>query len=696
MSTKIELLNLKENETVVSPCLIVRGRVTGEQARNVSTIQVQHPQLPPLTFPVNAGHFRATIIVTPGVNRLIFITNTNASITTTCTYTPMLQNKPIHLCLLVAKDSPLKFDSPRSQIQKEGGNGIDLAVKKLRVAARLMQAYTNEQMVRNGFGQRTFNFVEEYTSDTLFRQGGQVRNTVKIFVVQVDKTVAEIRDPNVAQQNQSGTDRGALFSWAMDALKRYGAPFTDKASAPVQAACIYMDTHWDGKLILGHAALGGGTDDIKLAIFGSHGLYSWPTCMEDVVPYFTDETRASTTEVANDNNECGTHWECLTITLGAFMHEIGHSLGSPHQVSGVMLRDYTTLNRSFLTKEAFSVRTRSYGAQPPIKPEEECTWNRLDMLRFLYHPAFTREQDYLDPSFMRPGKNGKYTEPKASLYPLENNSLQLSSQTGIYLVEVYGDDLARGFLEFLPKSLGGAGPQKQVILSMDNLINLYPRDQRNKYKDHFKLKVLSVNAADSDFDDLPSMLKDRAIPLSPYGFGPRVVGIKSQLLGGTSRGNETGIVAFNSRDVVSVRVYHGGAVDGIRFYLRGTARGSGGGSGAPAIPPRTYLDTTSGTFSALPTDGPQRGNSLLFGKETTNFTDVVLRADEVLIGFNVRSGAWVDGIQLITNHGESNMFGNKTGGSKGELRPPSGHIILGVYGRVSKWVDAFGIIYGRP
>ena len=69
---------------------------------------------------------------------------------------------------------------------------------------------------------------------------------------------------------------------------------------------------------------------------------------------------------------------------------------------------------------------------------------------------------------------------------------------------------------------------------MDNLINLYPRDQRNKYKDHFKLKVLSVNAADSDFDDLPGMLKDRAIPLSPYGFGPQVVGIKSQLLGGTS------------------------------------------------------------------------------------------------------------------------------------------------------------------
>ena len=80
------------------------------------------------------------------------------------------------------------------------------------------------------------------------------------------------------------------------------------------------------------------------------------------------------------------------------------------------------------------------------------------------------------------------------------------------------------------------------------------------------------------------------------------------------RGNETGIVAFNSRDVVSVRVYHGGAVDGIRFYLRGPVRGSGSGGGAPAIPPRTYLDTTSGTFSALPTDGPQRGNSLLFGK----------------------------------------------------------------------------------
>lgn len=148
MSEKISLFNLKANETVVSPCLTIHGKC-GKQATAVKNIQVQHPQLPPLTFPVNESYFKATILLSPGENKLTFITDTNVSESITCFYSPLTQNKPIHLCLIVAKDSPLKFDSPRSQVAKEGGNDLNLAIKKLRIAARLMQAYTNEQMLRN-------------------------------------------------------------------------------------------------------------------------------------------------------------------------------------------------------------------------------------------------------------------------------------------------------------------------------------------------------------------------------------------------------------------------------------------------------------------------------------------------------------------------------------------------------------------
>ena len=177
----IELFNLQENEKLVSPCVTIHGSCS-KTASNAQNIQVQHPQLPTLNFPINAKFFKATIILTPGENKLTFVTDTNDIKTISCYYTPLTQNKPIHLCLIVAKDSPLKFDSPASQIKKEGGNGINLAIKKLRVGARLMQAFTDEQMLRNGFGRRTMPFVEEYAMDTEFRQSNEMRTTFVTIV----------------------------------------------------------------------------------------------------------------------------------------------------------------------------------------------------------------------------------------------------------------------------------------------------------------------------------------------------------------------------------------------------------------------------------------------------------------------------------------------------------------------------------
>lgn len=684
MGNEIELYNLNENERVVSPCLIIHGKVSSSVKAN--NIQIQHPQLPPLTFPINANVFKATILLSPGENKLTFITDSNVMKTVTCFYTPLVQNKPVHLCLIVAKDSPLEYDAPASQKAKEGGNGIDLAIKKLRVAGRMMQAFTNEQMLRNGFGHRVFNFLEEYTHDTLFRQTpNAMRNTIKVHIVRSDRTLREIRDPNVAQQNSKGNNTGALFGWAMDALKKYGGPFSENEK-PVQAACIYLDTHWDGNMILGHAALGGGDDRFKLAIFGGHGLYSWPTCMEDIVPYFTDDTRSSTREVANDCNECGTHWECLGITMGAFLHEIGHSLGSPHEINGIMLRDYTILNRSFLTKEAFSTRTNSYGSQPPIFPKEECTWNRLDLLRYLYHKSFTREYDYYDPSFMKQTMNIK--SPKSSMFPMGNETCRFTSSTGIYLIEVITEDLTRGFIEYLPKSLGGEGPQKEVVTSLAELKSLLPPDHIVKHGDDFSIRILAVNADDLYMDHFPKAVRQASVPLGNYGFPKNMVGFKSEILGSSSRGKDLGIIPCDITQVTAARVYHGGALDGVRFYLNADSKGE-----PPEVPPRSALGKLTNSLKVASIK--DNNNSVLVGNQTNNYTDIVLEPNEIIVGFNVRCGQWVDAIQIITNQGRlTNMLGNSNGGSLAELKPPSGQHIVGFYGRLGQWLDGIGIVYG--
>lgn len=705
---------MQNNGTVHSPLLIVHGESSVSQG-GVLTVSHRGDSFPPLHYEVNKGFFKAIVHLEPGENPLVFQhsqgqviggqaqydTNSRQKpygISFTINYVPLVQNKPIHMCLLLAKDSPGLYDCPSARKQQEG-NGVDIAIKKLRVGGRLMQAFTNEQMLRAGFGQRTFNFVEEFTQDTQFIQEWnrpKFRNTIKIHILRSRKTLKELRDANLAQQNPKGNNTGGLFGIAMEALRDYGGPFAQPYK--VQAAVMFMDAHYDQKLnmILTHAALGGGDDKIKLAIFGSHGLYSWPASYEQVIPSFLDTTPRSN-EVANDANECGSYWECLTITLGAFMHEIGHLLGCPHQRSGVMLRDYVTLNRSFLTRESYSTRTKRNGLVP-ILPKDECTWHRLDLLRFLYHASFELPSDYLDPSFQKNNRN----PGKASLMPVGNRSALLKSGTGIYAIEIYSGDLAEAYIEYLPKSLGGPGPQTQVMVTVDELKARLPRDKQNK---KFDLHVQSVaGGGQADFNDFERLVSDQSNFLqSDFGLGRgQITAIKSGLLG--KQGNTGPPVIFDPSKVTSVRIYWGMALDGVRIFTR-----RGEHVGSPPVPQRDYKNRLGSLISGFKNQSLNDGSSpqqqqvsaytgdtssVLFGKQTNHYTDFNLAAGEWIDHFRVRSGAWVDSLQVITNTGRASpVCGNTSGGGEGALECPDGCEIIGFFGNTGSWVESIGVLY---
>jgi hypothetical protein len=60
----------------------------------------------------------------------------------------------------------------------------------------------------------------------------------------------------------------------------------------------------------------------------------------------------------------------------------------------------------------------------------------------------------------------------------------------------------------------------------------------------------------------------------------------------------------------------------------------------------------------------------------------------------VRSGAWIDALQIITNKRPSEWFGNVNGGSQHELTIPNdSHRICGVYGEVEQWIMQIGLQY---
>lgn len=489
-------------------------------------------------------------------------------------FLPATTSPPIHLVILLGKDSPGTFDAVPERVQREG-NDLDTALRKFRMAAYLWQAFTGEQMYRNGFGRRCFRFEEEWQSGTLTfrdRESGQMRSEAKIHVVRSEKTIRELRDLDLAQQYEKATHKGDLFGIAMEAMKGHFKPTQGQKQ---YVSVLLLDAHWDtqSKIITGHAALGGGSNEIQLAIFGSQALQSYPSCLEEVVPAFTDCTRTDTNHVANDCNESGSNWEAANIGIGAHLHEVGHLLGCPHQESGIMLRDYLTFNRTFTCREPYSTRTKSPGMGLTL-PKDECGWHRLDTLRFRFHPCFRTPADIAivgDESIrVWPVENGKVivTAPtgKPTRYEVQTHII-LNCCLGIHFMEIFasGDDTCHSWIEYSTVDGLPTSPPRQVVLSEDELLSRLAQDRKQK---KLRLSIYSVGQGSHTVEDFSQLKSKSSVVKMPNG----QMGFRSSQLGTSQQtGSRPEQVILESamkqtKLLTSIRVFHGFALDGIEFF----------------------------------------------------------------------------------------------------------------------------------
>ncbi|KAK9317995.1 putative peptidase family-domain-containing protein [Lipomyces starkeyi] len=553
--------NVSQNSNIYQRVVLIHGSAGPPNTTFDASMTVYHhlSEFPPQFYPVSDGYFKALVQLSPGQNDLKFVFHPGslggATLTTDLklVYTPLLQNAPLHLAILLARDSECKFDSPTIKKNQEG-NGLDTAVRKMRMAGYLWQAFTGEQMSRAGMGRRTFRLHEEWGLDTLSKNDSTCRTTAKVHIIRSKKTIAEIRDIDVAQQNHNGKRRGDLFGIAVDAIRDHGGIFAETPNNDeTHVAVLFMDTQWDNnmKLIRGHAALGGGSGNVKLGIFGSHAIYSWPTCFEEVVPCFMDATKADIREVANDAGEPGLNFQAANVGIGAFLHEVGHLLGCPHQPSGIMLQGYTTFHRSFVTRE---VRISGESLRI-VLPKDECGWHRLDLLRFRCHPMFRLPPEPIVPKM------------KPALYPVENGAIAIS-HTGIYLIEVHCDGGCRAHLEY-PE-----GPQKEVFLFEDELRSLMPAKYRAINKP-MKLEILVLGQQQLTVEDFSDMVKK-----ARFEIGRRPVFSSIISNPDTSNGAQNIQVLF--RKVKRIRIYHGSAVDGMEFFFDSGSAMFGNRGGSPS------------------------------------------------------------------------------------------------------------------
>ncbi|KAJ2743522.1 hypothetical protein GGI20_003677 [Coemansia sp. BCRC 34301] len=655
-------LNIEDNETVHQRFLIVYGQVPGVQGSK-DRVVVRHPYFPPLTFPAVDGYFKILVELESGDNGLKFEYLQGDAVVSqgelSIKMEPYLDRPPLILAVVLGSDSKGIFDSP-PDARGPGLNDLDAAVRKFRCCAYLWQAFIAEHMHRQGFGRRTIRLEEEYEPDTMARDNER-RMTARVHVIRSKHTVAEIQDKERAQQWKAppGYKRHteeSQFSLANEALDAYGA-----FSGSHHVACLSLDSHWDPeqKVILGHAALGGGSGDRRLGVFGSHTTHAWPANAEEVAAKFLDETITDTRYLANDCGGCGEYWRSANVGMGAFLHECGHMLTLAHTPSGIMSRGFDDYNRTFMVSAP--------GFDGPVRQRDEggAHWHRTDIVRLRHHPCLRLPAD-------PPLRDNEKSESGFDVLPTERGLL-IQNDNGITMIEIWVNGEYRNHREYTTENLerrrNGSLPAGQ-----DEMVTAFPReilvdvDTWNGWaggwskSDKLQLVLTSRATATDTLENVNDLMHNS----SRQDHDGNTVFRANQLGKGEMKGSEKFEALFSSKDMrssspklVGIEIRAGDMLDGFILHLEdGTERRIGKCKG--------------GKRSMLSID-----------------------PDDDLDHIVVNSGWWIDGLEFVTRQGHTSGWKGSRGGGRHVVKPPLGYGWMGITGSGADWLDSLTMHYAR-
>ncbi|PVV02206.1 hypothetical protein BB560_003347 [Smittium megazygosporum] len=311
----INLLNINDAEVVYHRFLIVDGLIVSSEVEN-GQISIKRDKFPDLTYAVVENNFKAIVELGMGDNTVTFqFTKADSTALTRSVKIRMesnLRSMPVRLGVVYGKDSQMKYDMDPTPENQDPKDWINSAISKLRCAAYLWQAFTAYEMQKNGFGWRTFRFEEENTLDTMNNQNPTTRSIPKVCLLPSEETVTYIRDKQRAEQwvPSSGEER-TIFDTQLDvasnALDKSKETFKNSKH---YIAVLTLDSTWpkaDG-IVLGHAALSSQSTVRNIAVHGSHMLYAWPSCIQDVVKCFSNTTKVNEDVLYADKDGVKEYW----------------------------------------------------------------------------------------------------------------------------------------------------------------------------------------------------------------------------------------------------------------------------------------------------------------------------------------------------------------------------------------------------
>lgn len=427
LQTVLQVTNLEAGTEVRHPVVILKGACRG------TDIIVGKNWKEMVRFPTRDKRFIALVELRPGPNMLV-LQSANETLRFRLDYRPARSPYRVRTIWAAPADGPLSFEAAP-------GVNPNQYPARLDVAMKLLQAFTAESMREAGYGLKTFALDTD--------QIGKV----KIEVVRSPKTREELQ----------AMDGNAVWSHYYGLVEK---PFPGDLNkcVTIMSFTKYLP---DKRKALAHTALGGG----QLALFGSGSLSTWPSSLKEVSKSLTDPRFLEPAKEFDDSGLRGTVWGSNATTLGAVLHELGHTLGLPHSSDryGIMSRGFDFINRAFTLVEPPSKLKQN----PFVIPNgEQARWDPFHAARLAWNrwlqPDLPEGGSFRDvlPTVIE-ARDGEFVIKSA--YGIRVAGAEISDRDNTF--EVYRDDPPRTITLKQRELAEKVGGESFTVYALDSMGN---------------------------------------------------------------------------------------------------------------------------------------------------------------------------------------------------------------------------------